>query len=72
MLAAVQLENRATWQTNEVDDVISKRELAAKLEIREATVAKLFPDECFMFGLASPKVAGTVLVTQRHDVHPHP
>jgi hypothetical protein len=57
---------------DEIDDIVAEHTLPAELEIREAAVSQVSPDELFMFGLAPPQVSGTLAILVGHEDPPNP
>ncbi len=49
VLPAVEFDNQSTVETNEVDDISSQRNLAAKLKLTETATAETPPNEAFCF-----------------------
>jgi hypothetical protein len=72
MLAAIEFQNQTPFQADEIDDIVAEWKLPAKLKIREAPVSQPSPDELLLFGLASPKVSGSLAILVGHKVPPHP
>jgi hypothetical protein len=58
VLAAIEFEDDAAVETDEIDDVVPQRNLSPKLEAGKATAAEFAPHECLGFGLAVAEVFG--------------
>jgi hypothetical protein len=66
MLAAVQLDDQSLFEADEVDNVFSERELTAKFQAFERSVAKLPPEKCLRFaGKVSKLPRAVPKVSQR-------
>jgi hypothetical protein len=66
MLAAVQLDDQSLFEADEVDKVFPERELTAKFQAFERSVAKLPPEKCLRFaGKVSKLPRAVPKVSQR-------
>jgi hypothetical protein len=52
VLTTIKLKNQSSLETDEVSKKRPERYLAAKLEMREAAIAKLAPEQAFLVGRA--------------------
>jgi len=68
VLAAIELDDDAAVETDEIDDVVPQWNLSPKLEAGEATAAEFAPDEYLGLGLAPAKVFGATAVVG-HGCH---
>ena len=68
VLAAIELDDDAAVETDEIDDVVPDRNLSPKLEAGEATAAELAPDECLGLGLALAEVLSATAVVGHGNV----
>jgi hypothetical protein len=73
VMAAVQLNDQALFQANEIDDVVARRELPAELEVLESAAAKLSPQKRLRFrGKASKFPRAIRMASQNQPPHPWP
>jgi len=67
VLAAVQIENELRFEADKIDDVMTERDLAAKLEAREPASAELIPNDSLGIGHVLAKLAS---IFKGHDSPP--
>jgi hypothetical protein len=72
-MRAVQLDDQPLFQANEIDDVVSQRELPAELEVLEGAAAKLSPQKRFRFGGEASKLSRVIpMSSQNRPLTPGP